>query len=696
MRPEILFPLFTPTSGLKGVGRQVAAMLARLAGDRVIDVIWHLPTGAIDRQLLPDSAAATPGAIATLRLRIGEHRPPARRGSPYRIAAHDAAGALDLVFFNAEAGYLQRVLPQGEERLVSGQVDSFGGAKQMVHPDYILPLKDAGELPAVEPVYPLTQGLAGKRLRAIMAAALARLPDLPEWIDPHFKAQHHWPDWKPALLALHRPMAPGPAVADSPARRRLAYDEIFANQLALALVRARMRARPGRALKGDGRLRHAVMHNLAYRPTGAQDRAVAEILADMESPHAMLRLLQGDVGSGKTYVALMAMLAAVEAGAQAAMLAPTEILARQHGATIAAMLEGVDVRLEVLTGRDKGKRREAVRARLAAGEVDILVGTHAVIQEDVAFHSLGLAVIDEQHRFGVHQRLMLAAKGEDKARLDVLVMTATPIPRTLTLALYGEMDVSRLDEKPPGRQPVDTRVVPVARLDDVVEALRRAVARGERAYWVCPLVEESEASELAAAQARHAHLKRVFGDRVGLIHGRLKPAQKDAVMAAFQSGALAVLVATTVIEVGVDVPEATIMIIEQAERFGLAQLHQLRGRVGRGHGKSVCLLLRSAELGETARARLGIMRETEDGFRIAEEDLKLRGGGELLGTRQSGAPEFRLVDLAAHADLLPAAQSDARVLVTRDPLLQTPRGAAARVLLYLFERDAAVRLLKSG
>lgn len=694
MRPEILFPLFKPMTSVKGVGPQLAARLARLAGDKVIDLVWHLPVQAIDRRPIPDILSAIPGHVVTLELEVLEHRPAPRRGSPYRVLMGDKSGTLSLVFFNAQADYLQRMLPVGERRIISGQAEDFGGALQIVHPDHILKLKEKDRLPAYEAVYPLTQGITGKRLRVIVGEALKALPDLPEWVDPHLKPAQGFPDWRKAVWEAHHPQTPGVLTPTTSARRRLAYDELFANQLALSLVRARMRERQGRQLHAKGELAAKVLKTLPFAATGAQTRAVADIVKDMESPHAMLRLLQGDVGSGKTYVALMAMLHAVEAGAQAAMLAPTEILARQHGANLSAMLRTSGIRLVVLTGRDKGKKRQELLARIAAGEVDIVVGTHAIIQGEVTFKDLGLAVIDEQHRFGVHQRLMLAAKGE--GRLDVLVMTATPIPRTLTLALYGEMDVSRLDEKPPGRQPIDTRVLPVDRLDDVIAALRRAVAGGQRAYWVCPLVEESDKSELAAAEARHELLARTFGERVGLIHGRMKGTEKDAVMAAFQAGDIDILVATTVIEVGVDVPQATIMVIEQAERFGLAQLHQLRGRVGRGSGKSVCLLLRSAELGETAGARLSIMRETEDGFRIAEEDLKLRGGGEVLGTRQSGTPEFRVADIAAHSDLLPAAQADARMLVDKDPQLKSERGKAARVLLYLFERDAAVRLLQSG
>lgn len=696
MRPEILFPLFAPATRVKGVGAKLAPVIERMTGgDKIVDLIWHLPYGVIDRRPLAAIADVRPGMTITLLLTVSGHDAPQNPRSPYRIHMRDQAGdELSLVYFSARQDYLKRLLPEGAERLVSGHVEFYGGRPQIAHPDYVLPASDAGQIPAFEAVYHLTHGLTNKRVRQWVEAALTQAPSLPEWIEPGVKAQQGWPDWRAALDQAHQPQSPADTAPDHPARRRLGYDELFANQLALALVRDRVRRRAGQAVAGDGRLRAQMRQALPFTPTGAQTAAMAEIAADMASAQAMLRLLQGDVGSGKTLVALDAMLNAVEAGGQAAFLAPTEILARQHAASVTALLDGLAVRVALLTGRDKGAKRQQLLAGLREGRIDILIGTHALFQEEVEFHRLLLAVIDEQHRFGVHQRLSLAAKGG--GRLDVLVMTATPIPRTLTLACYGEMDVSRLYEKPPGRTPIDTRVVSLDRLEEVIGGLKRALARGERAYWVCPLIEDSEKADLAAAEARHAHLQQIFGDRVGLVHGRLKPAEKDAVMAGFIAGRISILVATTVIEVGVDVPEASIMVIEQAEHFGLAQLHQLRGRVGRGTAKSVCLLLRGANLGETARARLAIMRETDDGFRIAEEDLRLRGAGELLGTRQSGLPTFRLADMNAHADLLATAQKDARLLVERDRGLTGPRGQACRVLLYLFERDSAVRLLQSG
>lgn len=684
MRPDILNPLFAEVTSLKGVGPSLAKPLERLRIARVVDVAFHLPTGHIDRFPRDELMVSDAGRVIAISLTVKEHRASSSPRGPTRVRAEDAAGnSVALVYFGGNSGWVKKLLPIGETKIVSGRLDLYGQDLQIVHPDLGDSTEDFRER---EAIYPLSEGITSRRLGALAAQAVERSPELPEWIEPGLKAQRGWPDWKDALARIHADPA------DAKARERLGYDEVFANQLAMTLVRADTRKRRGRALNGDGRLRDLL--KLPYTLTGAQSRTVREIEGDLAQDAPMLRLLQGDVGAGKTLVAAMAMLIAVEAGAQAAMLAPTEILARQHYETLRKVLAGLPIEIAVLTGRDKGKAREATLMALAAGEIDILVGTHAIFQETVTYRDLALVVVDEQHRFGVAQRMMLSAKG--KAPPHLLAMTATPIPRTLTLANYGEMDVSRLDEMPPGRQPIETRVVSEDRLDEVVNALGRHLSDGGQAYWVCPLVEESEKSDLAAAEMRAETLRARFGERVGLVHGKMKPAEKDAVMEAFAGGRLGVLVATTVIEVGVDVPNATLIMIEHADRFGLAQLHQLRGRVGRGGGLSRCLLLRGSHLSETSRARLALMRETNDGFRIAEEDLRLRGAGELLGTRQSGEMAFRLATPENMADLMQCAQDDARLLIDRDGGLEAPRGQAARTALYLFERDAGVALLRSG
>jgi ATP-dependent DNA helicase RecG len=685
MRPDILNPLFAEVEVLKGVGPTIAKPLKRLGLERAVDIAFHLPSGWIDRKRVVALDSADVGRIIAVEVTPVEYRQGGQR-SPFRVYARDKAGEmLTLTYFN-NPGWAKKQLPLGEARIVSGKLESYGQELQMVHPDHVLAPDEASDLPEREPVYPLSEGLTNHRLGQLAGQALARAPDLAEWIEPSLVGREGWPAWHDALLAAHQnPPDPKP-------RERLAYDELFANQLALMLVRASSRRRRGQPLQGNGRLRDAL--KLPYAATGAQSRAIAEIEGDMQQQVPMLRLLQGDVGSGKTLVALMALLVAVEAGAQGALLAPTEILARQHHANLAKLLVGLPVNLAILTGREKGKARESILMGLADGSIHILVGTHAIFQQSVTYRNLGLAVVDEQHRFGVAQRVMLTEKAERPPHL--LVMTATPIPRTLTLTQYGEMDVSRLDEMPPGRQPVETRVVSCDRLEEVMEAVGRHVAAGHQAYWVCPLVEESEAMDEAAAEERARRLRERFGDAVGLVHGRMKGPERDAVMAEFQTGTLKLLVATTVIEVGVDVPNASLMIIEGAERFGLAQLHQLRGRVGRGEARSICLLLRGNLLSETARARLTLMRGTNDGFRIAEEDLRLRGAGEILGTRQSGEERFRLASPEQMQAMIQMATDDARLLVERDGGLDAPRGQAARVLLYLMERDAAVGLLRSG
>ena len=719
MRPDILNPLFAEVEVLKGIGPALAKPLKRLGLNRVVDILFHLPVSWIERKKVDLLDMADAGGVVTVVVTPVDYRQSGPRG-PFRVHAADRAGNnLSLTYFH-NPGWAKKQLPLGIPKVVSGRMEMYGQELQMVHPDYVLEPGEALDLPEREPVYPLSEGLTNRRLADLAGQALARAPALGEWIEPSLLAARGWPGWREALGAAQGisplPLAggdqgvgravrrasdsagPPPAPPASgrggerEARERLAYDEVFANQLALMLVRASSRRRRGVPLKGDGRLRDAL--RLPYSATGAQHRAVAEIEGDLQQAAPMLRLLQGDVGSGKTLVALMAMLTAVEAGAQAALLAPTEILARQHFETLTRQLAGLPVNVAILTGREKGRARESTLMGLADGSIDILVGTHAIFQQAVAYKRLGLAVVDEQHRFGVAQRMMLAEKAERPPHL--LVMTATPIPRTLTLTQYGEMDVSRLDEMPPGRQPVETRVLSLDRLADVADALARHIARGGQAYWVCPLVEESEVSDQAAAEERARVLRLRFGDRIGLVHGRMKGPEKDEVMAAFQGGILSVLVATTVIEVGVDVPNATLMIVEGADRFGLAQLHQLRGRVGRGEARSICLLLRGNALSETGRARLALMRETNDGFRIAEEDLRLRGAGEILGTRQSGEAQFRLASPEQIADLALAASDDARLLVDRDGGLEGPRGQAARVLLYLMERDAAVGLLRGG
>lgn len=693
MRPAILFPLFAEIRTLSGVGPKLEKLIAKVAGPRLVDLAFDLPVGVVDRSYRPRLAEAQAGRIATVEVNVLEHRPNRVKAQPYRVMVSDDTSLMELVFFRAHADYLAGMLPVGARRVLSGRIERFKDRLQMAHPDYIVVPEEIASFPLHEPVYGLTEGLTVRPMAKAVRGALEKMPKLPEWQDPAFMKQRQWDGFNAALETAHNPIHDSDLEPTMPARQRLAYDELLANQLALLLIRSHMRETRGRAITGTGALKAKAIAALPFALTDPQLQVLAEIEQDMASDKRMLRLLQGDVGSGKTVVALLAMLGAVEAGLQAALMAPTELLVRQHAASLEPYAKAAGVRLACLTGREKGAGRTETLARLAAGEIDIMVGTHALFSEDVMFRDLGLAVVDEQHRFGVHQRMQLQNKGKPA---DVLVMTATPIPRTLALTAYGDMDVSRITGRPPGRKPVETRVLSADRLDELISHLRAALDRGRRAYWVCPLVEESEKIDLAAAEDRAVMLRQALGLNVGLMHGKMKATERDAAMAAFKAGETQLLVATTVIEVGVDVPEATIMVVEHAERFGLAQLHQLRGRVGRGAGKSSCILVWHEPLGETAKARLKTMRDTDDGFVIAEEDLRLRGPGEMLGKRQSGLEEFRMANPAAHADLLAVAHDDARLILTRDPELKSPRGEALRVLLYLFGRDEAVRYLRAG
>lgn len=694
MRPDILNPLFIPITGVPGIGPKLGKLVERLCGDTVSDVLWHLPCGVNHRPVWESAQDIMPGALGTVQMRIAYHQVPPNKRTPYRIVGAALDQTWELVFFNYHKSYLQARYPEGKVIWVSGRVERSGTGFKILHPDYMAEIRQ--NIPEYEVIYPQSKGVSSKLLRRIVDTVLPALPALPEWLDSAFQAQHNLPFWTQAVQEAHHPKSATDILPTNPARLRLAYDEILANQLALMLVRAQNKKQSGRIIQGDGHLVSALLDKLPFHLTGAQQRVLIEIQRDMADPARMTRLLQGDVGSGKTIVALMAMLTACEAGVQAALMAPTDILARQHFAKIEQLCTPLGIRVGLLTGRDKGKARAQILSALATGDIHILIGTHALLTETVVFQNLGLVIVDEQHKFGVHQRLSLVRK---ERGVNLLVMTATPIPRSLALTVYGDMDVSRLDEKPAGRQPIETSVMPVSKIPELIDRLVVRIRAGNpktQAYWICPLVEESEASDLTAVRARYTALQKTFGDRVGLIHGRMKGPEKDAVMERFAAGELDVLVATTVIEVGVDVRTATIMIIEQAERFGLAGLHQLRGRVGRGADKSQCLLLHGPRLSDTARKRLNIMRETDDGFVLAEEDLKLRGAGELLGARQSGLADFKMADDSMQNDLLWTATKDAQTILSLDPHLTGPRGQALRILLYLFRKDSELQTLKAG
>jgi len=699
MRPALLNPLFAPVTSLSGVGPKQDKLFRYLLGrdetPRLVDLLLHLPASVIDRRARPKIRDAVPGTVVTLEVTVDRHRPTPGRNprAPHLVYASDDTGDVVLTYFRSPPGYVEKLLPVGAKRYVSGTAQMYDGTLQITHPDRVVDEEGFAKLSGIDPVYPLTEGLALGSLRRAMAQALQKLPDLPEWISPEVIRRCKFPKVAEALNRVHVPVELTDILPDGPFWSRLAFDELLAGQLALALVRAQLRRPAGDRNAGDGHLRKKIIDALPYSLTSSQQQAAAAISDDLRQPVRMLRLLQGDVGSGKTVVALLAAAAVTEVGKQAALMAPTEILARQHIKTITPLAERAGLRVAILTGREKGKERHDILGRLEAGEIDLLVGTHALIQDDVVFKALALAVVDEQHRFGVRERLALTAKGRD---VDVLVLSATPIPRTLVLTYFGDMDVSELREKPAGRQPIDTRAVASSRINEVMEAVGRALDKGKLVYWIVPLVEESETVNLTDAEQRFESLRERFGDKVGLVHGKMRGTDKDRAMAQFAAGETGLLVATTVVEVGVDVPAATIMVIENAERFGLAQLHQLRGRIGRGSEASTCLLLYKEPLGEMSTARLKVIRETTDGFRIAEEDLKLRGEGDVLGVRQSGLPGYRIARTDVHGQLITQARDEALRIMKDNPKLKGARGEALRALLYLFERDEALPLIGAG
>ena len=693
MRPSILYPLFSPIDSLKGIGAKYQKLIKNLCGPKVIDILFHLPYNVVDRTYTSPLSNAINNKIWTGVVTITEHIPPQTKKHPYRVYCTDGTKELVLIFFKVYKDSIEKNYPIGEKRAISGKIEYFNGMWQMTHPDFVLPENRLKDILCLEPVYPLTSGITNKMMTKLIKDSLNRVPSFSEWQDVGSQYDLEYISFNDAIKRIHSPKNIEDLLPNSILRKRLAYDELLSNQLALALIRQRVKAKKGRSFVGDNSLYQKVVSSLPFSLTNAQISALDEISQDQKTPYKMLRLLQGDVGSGKTVVALLSMLKVIEDGAQTALMAPTEILAKQHYETIFDLCKNTDLKVELLTGKLRPKQKREIYEALKNGKINILIGTHALFTEQVEFKDLGYVVIDEQHRFGVNQRLALSKKG---SLCDVLVMTATPIPRSLLLTAYGDMDYYKIAELPKGRKPSKTVVMNVNKLPSVIDALKRKLEEGTRAYWVCPLVEESDKSDLAAATERFEMLKNHFGDKVGLIHGKMKEPEKDRVMEEFKQGKKTLLVATTVIEVGVNVPEATIMIIEHAERFGLAQLHQLRGRIKRGFDEGVCMLLYSYPISNISKERLNIMKQTEDGFFIAEKDLELRGGGEILGTRQSGFANFKLADMSYHQNLLLKARDDVINILKTDPKLESKRGTALKTLLYLFEQDEAVKTYLAG
>lgn len=695
MRPKILDQLFKPIETARGIGPRLKLRLKYLIGENIVDLLWHLPNNIIDRSYTPTISNAEKDRIVTIEVTVLKHNPSKRRGLPYKVKCIDETGEIDLIWFNGRRQYLEELLPIGENFIVSGKLEAYKEKKQIIHPQHIVLSTKSKSLPNVEPIYSLTQGLTNKVISNHINRAINIIPDFSEWQDVEFYKSMRWPSFSEALKNAHNPKNESDLDHKNPARQRLAYDELLANQLSLALLAKNFEAPVGQSIKKNNTLLNSLYKNIPFELTNSQKVAIEEISQGLEKPNRMIRLLQGDVGSGKTIVALAALFQASGNSKQAAMMAPTELLARQHFESIKNLCLKSNIKVEILTGKTKRLDRERIVNDLSAGDIDIILGTHALFQDKISFHNLGLVVIDEQHRFGVHQRLSLTSKNSNNPP-DIIIMSATPIPRTLELTAYGSMQVSRLLDKPVGRKPIKTIAKPLSKVDEATESLKRLMENGEKAYWVCPLIEESEKIDLAAAEDRFASLKNIYGNKVGLVHGRMSIEEREETMKEFKYGNKNILVATTVIEVGIDVPDATFMIIEHSERFGLSQLHQLRGRVGRSDKASSCLLLYRSPLGENAKKRIETLRETDDGFIIAEEDLILRGAGEVLGTKQSGLPYFKIANLSTDRDLLETARNDSNYIIENNLLNNSDRGKNLKILLHLFNKEEALKYLDAG
>ena len=689
-----------PLSSLPGVGPRTRALLKNLVGDSLQDLLFFFPHRIVERLYFPSIHAYLRSAhtlkedvFITLIVRVNQISKPTRKGGPIKVKVEDDTGSFDLMFFNSNFQYLQKKLMLFQDLLVSGRPTFYGKKFQINHPDYIGAPAALSDFRGSSPIYPLTAGLSNKVVASVAQTALKMAPNIDEWLSPELLNARHWPSWKEALTTLHCPK-PIDFLPTCPARQRLAYDELLAQQLTLLLSRTTSFTKSGMSTPASTRI-PSFLKSLPFELTPCQTRVFKEISEDLSSSRRMLRLLQGDVGSGKTVVSFLAALQMSDQNAQVSFLAPTEILAQQHFKTMSPWAESLGISLDILSGSSSQRKHgKDVKNRLKEGILSLVVGTHALLEDDVIFKDLRLVVVDEQHRFGVEQRLKLFKKGRHS---DILAMSATPIPRTLQLVNFGDMGISILHEKPKNRKPITTRVLPLNRIDDVINGITRILEKKQRVYWICPLIEESEKLDLTAAQERFLALQHVFGEKVvGLLHGKMKSVEKENVMGSFARGDIQILVSTTVIEVGIDIKEASLMVIEHAERFGLSQLHQLRGRVGRGEDASSCLLLYAEGLSEIARCRLSILRETNDGFKIAEEDLRLRGSGDLLGVHQSGYDIFKVADLYEHKDLLEMAQKEARLIFEKDPHLLNERGFKLRNLLSLFNRVHVLEYLTAG
>ena len=685
MRPKILYKLFSNIISLKGIGPKNAKVIERLCGKYVIDLLFHKPSTYIDRRNSPKIIDLEEGKIATIIVTIDSHSPSFNKRMPYRINCTDNTGSVSIVYFNLRGPYLKKIFPVGRQKVISGKFEKFNDNFQITHPQHVVDIDNLDNVKKIECIYPLTSGLTSKTIQKSINSALINLDPLPEWIPDDKIRTNNWPNWNEAIKKIHNPINTSDSV-NSLFLERLVFDELLAQQLTIRLIKNKISHTQGIALERNNKFINQLEKKLDFSLTNDQLKTIDEISSDQSKPSKMLRLLQGDVGSGKTIVALFAMMQCLENEKRSILMAPTEILAEQHFNTIANIINSMNLTCSLITSSTKENHNF---------NADILIGTHALFQEKVSFDNIGLVVIDEQHKFGVHQRILLNEKAGNDC--DILLMTATPIPRTLELAAYGDTDISKIMEKPKNRKEINTKSINITKVEDLKKSLNKIIDKGEKIYWVCPLVDESEKLQLQSVNERLKDLRNYYNDySVEIVHGQMQQEDKNSVMQKFKSGKVNILVATSVIEVGIDDPDATVIIIENAERFGLSQLHQLRGRVGRGAKTSTCILLFNGPLTENAKRRIKIMKETNDGFKIAEEDLDIRGAGEILGSKQSGVPNFKLSNLDKHKHLLEEARETAIKTIKDDPQLKSSLGKAQRVLLHLFRNDVAIDYLKTG
>ena len=694
MRPSYLNNLLSPINLVTGIGPKIEKLFNRIDINLKVHFLWHLPHNIIKRQKHENIHNDQINTLVTLKIKVLKHVPSRFKKQPYRVHCLCNETPIDIVFFYARHPVVKKNLPEEEIRYVSGKLEYFRNTYQITHPSHIIETKGINEIKNIEPIYSLTAGLSQKIISKYIEQIIKNIPDLNEWIDEIYLIKYRFLNWKNSIVRIHNPDKIEDINNQNIYRRRLAFDELLAHQLAIAIIRNYNQKKKGIVISSNNKLYEKFLKNLKFKLTTSQKKVVEEITIDLESENQMIRLLQGDVGSGKTVVALIAMLKTVESGYQSVLMVPTSILANQHFENFCDLLSDLNLNVEILTSKDKGKDRINKLKLIANGNINIIIGTHALIQEDVVFHKIGLAVIDEQHRFGVYQRMVFHYKGK---RPSILVMSATPIPRTLALASYGDMDESRLTEKPLGRKTIKTTSLTLNKVNKLIERIKIHIANSNsKFYWVCPLIEESEELDLKAATLRYQHLDKIFKNKVLLMHGQLNEKEKEQIMYKFINEDYRILVATTVIEVGIDIKSATTIIIEHAERFGLAQLHQLRGRVGRSNLDSFCILLHKEIIGDNAKKRINKMIETNDGFLISEEDLKIRGAGEILGKKQSGLPSFKIAELSFDSDLLEDVRKYVEKISKNNPKLENNEGEKLRSLLYLYERDAAIKTLLAG